>query len=74
MKKICSCVTCIAFREQESQDKADLQNSNYEAKSYLKGTLQLIISSHERELASAMPYGQMWPHVSALKEAAHIVP
>ncbi|KAK4824675.1 LOW QUALITY PROTEIN: hypothetical protein QYF61_017255 [Mycteria americana] len=52
----------MAFREQESQSKADLQNSNCEAKSYLKGTLQLIISSHKMVLASAMPYGQTWPH------------
>lgn len=60
---------CIAFREEESQSKADLQNSNCEAKSYLKGTLQLIIPSCKRVLVSAMPYGQMWPHVSA-----HVVP
>lgn len=38
-EKLCSCVTCIACREQVSQGTADLQNSNCEAKR--KGALHI---------------------------------
>lgn len=51
---------CIAFTEQESQGKADLQNSNRKAKSYLKGTLQLIISSWE----GACIFSALWADVT----------